>query len=85
MGAIKSHTWKELIKHAEIVEKSTKKFEYPLLSRTNRESTTRDVIHSVFPSQMEKTMAVELSGEAPPKPKRSNFNNNPESLRGSTP
>ena len=29
MGAVKAHTWKELIKQAEIDEKSVKKFETP--------------------------------------------------------
>ena len=27
MGAVKTHTWKELVKQAEIAEKSAKKFE----------------------------------------------------------
>jgi len=27
MGAVKAHTWKELVEHAEIAEKSAKKFE----------------------------------------------------------
>ena len=29
MGAVKDHTWKELIEQAEIAEKSAKKFETP--------------------------------------------------------
>ena len=29
MGAVKAHTWKELIEQAEIAEKSAKKFETP--------------------------------------------------------
>ena len=29
MGAVKAHTWKELIEQAEIAEKSVKKFETP--------------------------------------------------------
>ena len=29
MGAVKTHTWKELIKQAEIAEKSAKKFKTP--------------------------------------------------------
>ena len=29
MGAVKAHTWKELVKQVEIAEKSAKKFETP--------------------------------------------------------
>ena len=32
MGAVKAHTWKELFEHAEIAEKSAKKFE-PLVPK----------------------------------------------------
>jgi len=30
MGAVKAHTWKELVEQAKIAEKSAKKFESPL-------------------------------------------------------
>ena len=31
MGAVKAHTWKELVEQAEIAEKSAKKFSLPCL------------------------------------------------------
>jgi len=38
MGAVKAHTWKELIEQAEIAEKSAKKFETP---KAGGESTAK--------------------------------------------
>jgi len=35
IGAVKTHTWKELVEQAEIAEKSTKKFESTFRCRTN--------------------------------------------------
>ena len=53
MGAIKAHTWKELVEQAEIAEKSAKKFEpstpkskWVWTAKTRRDGT-------VFPSQRE--------------------------------
>jgi len=56
MGAIKAHTWKELVEQAEIAEKSAKKFE-PSTSkwRTNNKG------HDTAESSDTDTLAVEVS------------------------
>ena len=43
MGAVKSHTWKELAEQAEIAEKSVKKFE-PSVSKNKWGSTLKGVM-----------------------------------------
>ena len=45
MGAVKAHTWKELVEQAEIAEKSAKKFEIPK-SRLGINSKSHDMTES---------------------------------------
>jgi len=60
MGAVKAHTWKELIEQAEIAEKLAKKFE-PSGPKSKWEVNTkgRDAAQS-SQSKGKETMAVEL-------------------------
>ena len=78
IGAVKVHTWKELVEHAEIAEKSAKKFE-PSVPKNKWGVNTkgRDTTQS-SQSKEKETMTVELSGTAQPK-KKSIINGNQES------
>jgi len=75
MGAVKAHTWKELVEQAEIAKKSAKKFELSVPKNKWEVNTKgRDAVQS-FQLKGKETMAVELSGTAQPKLKN-NTNNN---------
>ena len=71
-----TNTWKELVEQVEIAEKSAKKFE-PAVPKNKWGVSTkgRDAAQS-SQSKGKETMPVELSGEAPPKQKRSGASNN---------
>jgi len=75
LGAVKAHTWKELVEQAEIAEKSAKRFE-PSVPKNKWEVNTKgcDAAQS-SQSKRKETMVVELSGTAQPKQK-SNTNDN---------
>jgi len=77
MGAVKAHTWKELVEQAEIAKKSTKKFE-PSVPKNKWGVNTkgRDATQS-SQSKGKEIMVVELLGAAQLKQK-SNVNNNQE-------
>ena len=65
MGAIKAHTWKELVEQAEITEKSAKKFESPKI-RWGINSKGHDTAESFD------TPAVKVSGKTQSKKGNSN-------------
>ena len=67
LGAVKAHTWKELVEQAEIAEKSVKKFE-PSVPKNKLGINTkgRDATQS-SQSKGKETMTVELSGTTQPK------------------
>ena len=78
MGAVKAHTWKDLVEQAEIAEKSAKKFEPSVLkNKWGVNTNERDAAQS-SQSKGKEIMAVELSGEAPQKQKMSGTSNNQE-------
>jgi len=77
IGAVKAHTWKELVKQAKIAEKSAKKFEPSVFKNKWGVNTKgRDAAQSSQPKGKE-TMVVELSGTTQSKQKR-NTNGNKE-------
>jgi len=77
MGALKAHTWKELVEQAEIAEKSAKKFEFSVPKNKWR-STPRGVMQlNLLNQKGKKIMVIELSGTARPKQKN-NTNGNQE-------
>jgi len=78
MGAIKAHTWKELVEQAEIAEKSAKEFELSVPKNKWEISTKGRDVDQSSQSKGKETMIVEFSGEALPKQKRSSANNNQE-------
>jgi len=63
MGAVKAHTWKELVEQAEIAEKSAKKFE-PSIPKGKWGMNNEGRSEMVQSSQAKgkETMSVELSG-----------------------
>ena len=71
MGAVKAHTWKELVEQAKIAEKSAKKFEPSTLkSKWGVNNKGRgDMAQSSQPKGKE-TMSVELSGTFIRRPRR---------------
>ena len=52
MGAVKAHTWKELVEQADIAEKSAKKFETPK-SRWGITNKSYDMVESSNTSALE--------------------------------
>jgi len=78
MGAIKANTWKELVEQAKIAEKSTKRFELSVPKNKWGVCTKGHNAAQSSQSKGKETMAVEFSGEAPPKQKRSGARNNQE-------
>ena len=76
MGAIKAHTWKELVEQPKIAKKSAKKFEpsTPKGKWGMNNKGRGDMIQSSQAKRKE-TMSAELSGDVPPKTKRSGVNN----------
>jgi len=67
MGAIKAHTWKELVKQAEIAEKLAKKFE-PSTPKGKWGMNNKGRGEKAQSSQAKgkETMSVELSMDTPP-------------------
>ena len=66
MGAVKNHTWKELVEQAEIAEKSAKKFEPSTpKGKWGMNNKGRGKMAQSFQAKGKETMSVELSGEAP--------------------
>ena len=76
IGAVKAHTWKELVEQAEIAEKSAKKFE-PATAKGKWGMNNKERGEMAQSSQAKgkETMSVELSGKAPSKTKKSDVNN----------
>jgi len=76
MGAVKAHTWKELVEQAEIAEKSAKKFK-PSTPKGKWGTNNKGRSDMVQSSQAKgkETMSVELSGDIQSKAKKSGFNN----------
>ena len=64
MGAVKAHTWKELVEQAEIAEKSAKKFE-PSAPRGKwgMNNKGRSDLPQSSQAKGKETMSVELSGD----------------------
>jgi len=71
MGAVKAHTWEELVVQAEIAEKSAKKFE-PSIPKGKWDMNNKRSSEMAQSSQAKgkETMSVELSGETPQKNKK---------------
>jgi len=63
MGAVKAHTWKELVKQAEIAEKSAKKFK-PSIPKEKWGVSNKGHSEMAQSSQAKgkESMSVELSG-----------------------
>jgi len=72
MGAIKAHTLKELVEQAEISKKSAKKFE-PSTPKGKWGMNNKGCGDMAQSSQAKgkETLSVELSGDVPPKTKKS--------------
>ena len=63
MGAIKAHTWKELVEQAEIAEKSAKKFEPSTpKGKWGMNNQGRGDMGQSFQAKGKETMSVELLG-----------------------
>ena len=76
MGPVKAHTWKELIEQAEIAEKSTKKFELSIpKGKWGVNNKRRSEMAQSSQLKGKEIMSVELSGETPPKTKKSGASN----------
>ena len=75
MGAVKAHTWKELVEQAEIAEKSAKKFE-PSTPKGKWSMNNKGRGHgTIFLSQRERDHVRRIVRDVPPKTKRSGVNN----------
>jgi len=76
VGAVKAHTWKEIVEQAEIGEKSTKKFEpsTPKGKWGMNNKGRGDMAHS-SEAKGKETMSVELLRDVHPKAKKSGVNN----------
>ena len=76
MGAVKAHTWKEPVEQAEIAEKSPKKFEPSTpKGKWGMNNKGRGEMAQFSQAKGKETMSVELSGDTPPKTKKSGVNN----------
>jgi len=76
MGAVKAHTWKELVEQAEIAEKSAKKFEPSIpKGKWGMNNKGRSDMTQSSQTKGKETMSVKLSGDIPPKTKKSGVNN----------
>ena len=75
MGAVKAHTWKELVEQAEIAEKSAKKFEPSAPKDKWGMNKARGDMAQSSQAKGKETMSVELSGDVQSKAKKSGFNN----------
>ena len=73
MGAVKAHTWKELVEQAEI---AGEKFEPSTLkSKWGMNNKGRDNMAQSSQVKGKEIMSVELSGDVHSKTKKSGFNN----------
>ena len=81
IGAVKAHTWKELVEQAEIAEKSAKKFE-PSTPKGKWDTNNKGRGDMAQSSQAKgkETMSIELSGDVQLKAKKSGFNNQESKL-----
>ena len=76
MGAVKAHTWKELVEQAEIAEKLAKKFEPSTpKDKWGMNKKGRSDMAQSSQAKGKETMSVELSGDTQSKAKKSGFNN----------
>ena len=76
MGAVKAHTWKELVEQAEIAEKSAKKFEPSTpKGKWDMNNKGRDDMTQSSQAKGKETMSVELTGDNHSKAKKRGFNN----------
>jgi len=76
MGAVKAHTWKELVEQAEIAEKSAKKFELSIpKGKWGINNKGRGEMAQSSQSKGKEIVSVELSGETLPKTKKSGVSN----------
>jgi len=76
MGAIKAHTWKELVEQAKIAKNSGKKFKPSTpKGKWSMNNKGRGDMAQSFRVKGKKTMSVELSGDVPSKTKKSGVNN----------
>jgi len=76
MGAVKAHTWKELVEQAEIAEKSAKKFEPSTpKSKWGVNNKGRGDMAQSSQAKGKETMSVELPGDVHSKAKKNAFNN----------
>ena len=76
MGAVKAHTWKELVKQAEIAKKSAKKFEPSTpKGKWGMNNKGRDEMAQSSQAKGKETMSVELSGDTSSKTKKSGVSN----------
>ena len=74
IGAVKAHIWKELVEQAEIAEKSAKKFK-PSIPKGKWGMNNKGRNEMAKFSRAKANMSVELSGDSPPKAKKSSVNN----------
>ena len=71
IGAVKGHTWKELVEQAEIAEKSSKKFKPSTpKGKWGMNNKGRGDMAQSSQGKGKETMSVELSGDAQSKAKR---------------
>ena len=76
MGAVKAHTWKEMVEQAEIAEKSAKKFEPSApRSKSGVNNKGRSDLPQSSQAKGKEIMSVELTGDVQSKAKKSGFNN----------
>ena len=74
MEAINGHAWKEIVEWDEIAKKSAKKFElFALKNKEEANNKSRGIAQS-SQAKRKKMLAVKVSGEALPNPKKSNSN-----------
>ena len=75
MGAVKAHTWKELVEQAEIAEKSAKKFEPSApRSKWGANNKGRSDLPQSSQAKGKEIMSVELTGDMQSKAKKSGVN-----------
>ena len=76
MGAVKAHSWKELVEQAEIAEKSAKKFEPSTpKGKWGMSNKGRGDMAQSSQAKGKETMSVKLSEDVQSKAKKGGFNN----------
>ena len=76
MGAVKAHTWKELVEQAEIAKKSAMKFEPSTpKGKWGMNNKGRGDMAQSSQAKGKETMSVKLSGDVHSKAKKSGFSN----------